>query len=358
MLLDRRGVVAGSVEVTVAETGVKAGPGADFTVNGRSGTLLRNPRGALVVGEALTVRYVPLPISRVSTEAGAKAFSMLLPNTAVPPPPVVAEVIPSFAQGADGTRSGQVLRVYLARPWLVTGEGEQLAVIVEADGSPGSVVGRDPITTGTGRDLTLTGDAFPRATSVVTDGGRTVVAHAVSFDPAANVGTPTSSWVRVSATGRSCSWWWRGTSRTRSAGRPCRRPSPSSRSGSAWSARPRSSGAGASSRRSSRAPGTWTTRSTSGWSRPTRQPDPDLTWQPVGDPVRLAVAGPGTRRCGPGPRRGPAKGRLRVVVEEVEPGRRTEGQGRGRRRDRGLRRDRRAAARLIARAALYPPTLS
>ena len=148
VLLDGRGVVVGSVEVTVTATGVRAERGTDFIVNGPAGTLVRNPRGGLAAGESVTVRYIPLPISRVSTEDGAKPFTMLLPNTAVPPPPVVDEVIPSFAEGADGTRSGQVLRVYLARPWLVTGEGEQLAVVLEADGTTGTVVGRDPITTG------------------------------------------------------------------------------------------------------------------------------------------------------------------------------------------------------------------
>ena len=119
----------------------------------------------------MTVRYVALPISRVSTENGRDDVPMLLPNTAVPPPPVVAEVIPSFAQSADGTRSGQVLRVYLDRPWLVTGDGEQLAVILDTERL---VAARWWVGTrsrrGTGRDLTLTGDAFPRATCRGPDG--------------------------------------------------------------------------------------------------------------------------------------------------------------------------------------------
>ena len=56
-------------------------------------------------------------------------------------------------------------------------------------------------------------------------------------------------------------------------------------------------------------------------------PDPDLTWQPLGDPVRLAVVRAGEETVWSGSLDpGSAKGRLRVVVEEVEPGRRTEAQ--------------------------------
>ena len=327
VLLDRRGVVGGSVEVTVVKTGAKAEPGADFTVNGPNGTLLRNPRGALPVGAAVRVRYIALPISRLSTEGDAKAFPILLPNTAVPPPPVVAEVIPSLAvDAAEGTRSGQLLRVYLARPWLVTGEGEQLAVIVEDDGSSGSVVGRDPITTGTGRDLTLTGDAFPRATSVVTDGGRTVLAHPVSFDP---------------GSGR----WYADVELAAGFGyRPflqlvVARYQPDSIGGATLSSfvtlEPVRLGVVRSTQIVRR--GSLVDAIVKGTRDLDNQidirleqadpsvPDPDLTWQPVGDPVRLAVvrAGEETVWSG-GIEVGPAKGRLRVVVEEVEPGRRTE----------------------------------
>ena len=77
-----------------------------------------------------------------------------------------------------------MLRVYLARPWLVTGEGEQLAVVLEADGTSGSVVGGTRSPTGTGRDLTLTGDGLPAGHR---RWSRTAVARswpiAVSFDP-------------------------------------------------------------------------------------------------------------------------------------------------------------------------------
>ena len=89
VLLDGRGVVAGSVEVTVTATGVKAEPGADFTVDGLgrdpAAQPARGPGGRRGADRALhpAADQPGEHASRV-----AKAFSMLLPNTAVPPPPV------------------------------------------------------------------------------------------------------------------------------------------------------------------------------------------------------------------------------------------------------------------------------
>ena len=46
---------------------VKAEPGADFIVDGPDRHPVAQPARGLAVGEPVTVRYVPLPISRVST---------------------------------------------------------------------------------------------------------------------------------------------------------------------------------------------------------------------------------------------------------------------------------------------------
>ena len=127
-----------------------------------------------------------MPISRTSAES----FEVLFPNTAVPPPPSVAEVIPAFARGDDGAHSGQVLRVYLDRPWLVTGDGEQLAVVLDQPSvvPPGlTVVGRDPILPGglgTGPVDGPTASDFPRAVTVAheVDGIHDVAGHEVTFD--------------------------------------------------------------------------------------------------------------------------------------------------------------------------------
>jgi hypothetical protein len=79
-------------------------------------------------------------------------------STAAPPEPVVLSVLPAFRweRSASGTRlihtrHSSSLRVELARPWFVTGEGEQLAVILAEAGTdpttraPVSRSGRDPI---------------------------------------------------------------------------------------------------------------------------------------------------------------------------------------------------------------------
>ena len=184
VVLDSPGVVSSMVEVTVPETGAKARLGADFTVDGPNGTIRFVKRGALVTGSRPVVRYIAMPISRVSTEPDQpEPFVILFENTVAPPPPSIAEVIPAFARG-DGAHSGQLLRVYLDRPWLVTGEGEELAVVIDPSGSTGTVLGRDPIVPGAGRTAELTTADFPRAKTIIPslDGLVAIVGHEVSFD--------------------------------------------------------------------------------------------------------------------------------------------------------------------------------
>jgi hypothetical protein len=78
-----------------------------------------------------------------------------------------------------------VLRVYLTRPWLVTGDGEQLAVVLDPAGTQ-TMVGRDPIVPGSTSVVPVTSEDFPRAVSVVAGaaGEPDLVGHAVSFDQA------------------------------------------------------------------------------------------------------------------------------------------------------------------------------
>ncbi|MGH9118200.1 MAG: hypothetical protein ACRD0A_10105 [Acidimicrobiales bacterium] len=192
VVLDTRGVVVGTVEVTLPATGERAVAGVDFIVGGTSNTIMFLAGGALAVGDRPTVRYVALPISRTSTEPESPPpFVLLFPNTAVPPPPSVESVIPAFARGQDGagSHSGQVLRVYLDRPWLVTGDGEQLAVILDPPSvTPPTLttVGRDPIVGGPGPGAGPVAADFPRAVSVAegVDGVHDVAGHAVAFDAA------------------------------------------------------------------------------------------------------------------------------------------------------------------------------
>ena len=76
-------------------------------------------------------------------ETGPLSF----PSTVTPVPVAVHAVVPAFPwsrtrEGATvrHVRGGGVLRVELARPWFLTGEGEQLGVVLER-----CVVARDPI---------------------------------------------------------------------------------------------------------------------------------------------------------------------------------------------------------------------
>ena len=172
--------------------GRKARLGRDYTVDAAKGTLIRSPRGELPAGAMVTVRYVPLPVSRTSDEH--PAFEVLFPNTATPPPPVVADVIPAFARsrepldgGETVTHDGNVVRVYLQRPWNVTGDGECLAVLVErAPGATpaGTCLGRDPVAATNGPVTALSAASFPRATATVDagDGVHDLALHAVAYD--------------------------------------------------------------------------------------------------------------------------------------------------------------------------------
>ncbi|GAA3383054.1 hypothetical protein [Cryptosporangium minutisporangium] len=191
VLVDRRGFAGGTVKVRAAD-GRKARLGPDYTVDAARGTITRTPRGDLTVGELVTVRYVPLPVSRSSGEH--PAFEVLFLNTATPPPPVVADVVPAFARsrrpvvdGEDVTHDGTVVRLYLERPWNVTGDGESLAVLVER--TPGAApaatcVGRDPIVGPDDATTALSAASFPRATRTVDagDGVHDLALHAVAYD--------------------------------------------------------------------------------------------------------------------------------------------------------------------------------
>ncbi|BAK33546.1 hypothetical protein MLP_05320 [Microlunatus phosphovorus NM-1] len=176
VLLDRKGVVASSVEVRLPD-GRRADVGTDIRIDERRGAIVRLPGGVIRSGTQVSVRYVSRPISRTSDEAGSPSFSIIFPNTVAPPAPVVSDVVPASARDTTGHHSGQVLRIYLARPWLVSGDGEGLAVDLSA-----TRVGRDPLLAG-GADIPeLTAAHFPRATAVTDVDGTPLAVHPVTFD--------------------------------------------------------------------------------------------------------------------------------------------------------------------------------
>jgi hypothetical protein len=163
----------------------------DYKIDAKAGMLKRVKGSALDLGSDITICYVPLPVSRTSDEY--PAFEVVLPNTATPPPPVVDSVIPAFNRARPDTQyathDGRVLRVYLKRPWNVSGDGESLAVLVEIESSPGAVanasrLGRDPIVAGASALAPLSDAAFTaKYTTVVSDDGiHDLALHEVVYD--------------------------------------------------------------------------------------------------------------------------------------------------------------------------------
>ena len=169
----------------------------DYVVDHAKGAIAALPRGRFDDGDAVTVRYVPLPVSRTSDEPGIEPFEFVFLSTKAPPPPTVVEVVPAFARqrtsvGDDGdsehvvVHDGAVLRLYLARPWNVSGDGEQLAVLIEqapGDVPAASCIGRDPIVTGT--TTALTAESFSRRVAITasSDGVHDLAVHDVQYDP-------------------------------------------------------------------------------------------------------------------------------------------------------------------------------
>ena len=196
-VVDRRGFARATVQVVGAD-GRAATEGVDFVVGYANGTITALPKGRFARDRrGITVRYVPLPVSRTSSEH-SEQFEFVFPSTKAPPPPRVVEVVPAFSRqrttsGENGdsehvvVHDGGVLRLYLERPWNVTGDGEQLAVLLER--SPGEIpaascVGRDPIVDGT--TVALTAASFTRNVAVAesADGLHDLVVHDVQYDAA------------------------------------------------------------------------------------------------------------------------------------------------------------------------------
>jgi len=114
--------------------------------------------------------------------------TVVVPSSARPPAPVVTGVVPAFhwdsGETTTGwselrrTRRGGLVRVELDRPWLASGEGEQLAVLVSPTGSAPtnsdalepylSLALRDPIRATPDPVAVLGADRFPGAAPPVT----------------------------------------------------------------------------------------------------------------------------------------------------------------------------------------------
>jgi len=161
--------------------------GTDFVIDYSAGTIAAVGTSTPTV----RVRFVPTPVS-TTTVPGAQA-TVHVPASAPPRVPSVADVVPTFDDGAwawypsptrrlgkQRTRDGRVLRIYLDRPWFTSGEDEVLGVVlaqapskaitihtgVTVQGLPPNPV-PDPIgqhyTSAWGRDPLVMGDATPTA---------------------------------------------------------------------------------------------------------------------------------------------------------------------------------------------------
>jgi hypothetical protein len=190
VLLDAAGVVTSTVSITTTG-GTRATEGTDYTLDAEAGTV-RRVAGGLLVGEPnAAVRFVARPVSRPSTEEAAGSESQLVVPASQPPaPPVVHEILPASTATTQSsptlrrhTRNGQLLRIWLDRPWLSSGDFERLGVVVDQ-----CRLGRDPgADGGTPAPAVLSTGSFDREAFVVTDvdgSGHDVAVYDVTYNEA------------------------------------------------------------------------------------------------------------------------------------------------------------------------------
>ena len=116
----------------------------------------------------------------------ADSAAVSIKSTVRPPPPVVRSVVPAFRWTTSSqrgvvrrTRSGGILRVELARPWFLTGVGEQLAVLVER-----CEAARDPIWNTPTPARSLEAASFTGASVAATAAADGAAVTVAAYDPA------------------------------------------------------------------------------------------------------------------------------------------------------------------------------
>ena len=206
--LDAAGIVHGSVQLSSA-----SGPhtlswseGIDYSVAETPGELTK--LGGSAMPDKVHASWVPRPNDRLG---GPLATPIDVPSSARPDAPKIVYVIPTFqwqpTSGSGGKkgrkRIGGSVRVYLERPWWVSGGQEMLAVLMAANPpfGPQAVLpndaarvatqwGIDPVhagpTTPESPDVTSfplrIQDANPRQMPEVPGVDLAVAGHAVGFD--------------------------------------------------------------------------------------------------------------------------------------------------------------------------------
>jgi hypothetical protein len=160
------GFAPGTVDVRAADDSATIyRSGVDFTEDDSTGSIARIASGSIPDSTSVEVQFVAPPVVRSSLEKVAKAptrfgYLLSIPSTARPPAPDVRYLIPAWnwvnvssAAAPSSSRVGNVLRVYLGRPWFKSGIGELLGVVV-ASPPPGASfpTGLQPFVSGFGSD--------------------------------------------------------------------------------------------------------------------------------------------------------------------------------------------------------------
>ncbi|MGA3354844.1 MAG: hypothetical protein ABSD85_16930 [Acidimicrobiales bacterium] len=160
------GFAPGTVDVRAAsDSATIYKSGVDFTEDDKAGSIARIATGSIPDNASVSVQFVAPPVTRSSLEKDAKpptkfGYLLSIPSTARPPAPDVRYLIPAWnwvnvssATSPSSSRVGNVLRVYLGRPWFESGIGELLGVVV-ASPPPGGVLpaGLQPFVSGFGSD--------------------------------------------------------------------------------------------------------------------------------------------------------------------------------------------------------------
>ncbi|MGO9962519.1 MAG: hypothetical protein ACLPUG_03690 [Acidimicrobiales bacterium] len=160
------GFAPGTVDVRAAgDSATIYRSGVDFAEDDKAGSIARIPSGSIPDNASVDVQFVAPPVIRSSLEKLAKpptkfGYLLSIPSTARPPAPDVRYLVPAWnwvnvssATSPSSSRVGNVLRVYLGRPWFKSGIGELLGVVV-ASPPPGAVLptGLQPFVSGFGSD--------------------------------------------------------------------------------------------------------------------------------------------------------------------------------------------------------------
>ena len=165
VVVNAAGLAPGATIVTDAATSLSYQSGVDFAEDDTTGTIARITGGAIPTGAVVDVQYVVPPVTRSSLEASASPPTPLgtladIPSSARPAPPDIRYILPAFqwrtkatSTKVSSTRAGNILRVYLGRPWWSSGDGELLGAIV-ADPPGGMTFPSElmPLVTQYGRD--------------------------------------------------------------------------------------------------------------------------------------------------------------------------------------------------------------